>query len=121
MFSRGHDGAPEPLNLDGLLAEGLRDRVAARKAIALLDRERTAIRNAQRTLEKQSKALTSSAVRGIVRGPGVAELQAQQLTQAMQQTNDAGGSSSQTVALDERLAAINRTRSQLTSYLDRLG
>jgi hypothetical protein len=114
------DALSEPLNLDGLLAEGLRDRAAAKRAIALLDRERKAIVRAQRTLEKQSKTLTSGTVRGIIRGPGIAELQAQHLTQAMQQANDAGGSLSQSVALDERLAAIDRTRSQLYSYLNRL-
>ena len=124
MFGRDMaEAASEPLNLDGILAEGLRDRAAARKAIDRLNHERTAILKSQRALEKRSNALSSRTVKGIIRGPGLPELRAQQLSQAMRQANDPGSglnSSAQLVALEERLAAIDRVRAQLYAVLDRL-
>jgi hypothetical protein len=114
----------DPLNLDGILAEGLHDRASARKAIDQLNRERKAILKSQRTLEKRSRAMGPGAVKTIIRSGRVAELQSQQLSQAMQQANHPGSglnTSSQIAALEERLAAIDRTRSQLYAYLDRLG
>lgn len=121
---RREDVSPldELLNLDGLLARGLRDRASARKAIEQLNRERKAILKLQRTLEKRSRAMGPGAIKTVIRTGGVADLQSQQLSQAMQQANNpnSGLNSSQIAALEERLAAVDRIRSQLYAYLDGL-
>ncbi|MGH2549323.1 MAG: hypothetical protein ACRDHN_08025 [Thermomicrobiales bacterium] len=125
--NRSNDLPAESLNLDGLLAEGLKDRPSAKRAIARLNREREAIIRSQRALIGGSKTLTPGNVKNIYRASsaaGSSDLASLHLSQAMQDANEGGRSglnaSGQLAMLDDRLAAIDRTRSQLYAAIDRI-
>jgi hypothetical protein len=124
--NRSNDLPDDSLNLDGLLAEGLKDRASAKRAIARLNREREAIIRTQRALIGGSGNLTPGKVKSIYRASsaaGTSDLAGMQLSQAMQEANESGRSglnaSGQLAMLDERFAAIDRTRSQLYTVIDR--
>ncbi|CAN5398491.1 hypothetical protein BH09CHL1_BH09CHL1_03380 [soil metagenome] len=125
--NRSNELPDESLNLDGLLSEGLKDKASAKRAIARLNREREAIIRTQRVLIGGSGNLTPGKVKTIYRASSVAgssDLASLHLSQAMQDANESGRSglnaSGQLAMLDERLAAIDRTRAQLYAAFDRL-
>jgi hypothetical protein len=124
--NRSNDLPDESLNLDGLLAEGLKGKASARNAISRLNREREAIIRTQRVLIGGSGNLTPGKVKSIYRAASASptsDLASMQLSQAMQDANASSRSgldaSAQLAMLDERLAAIDRTRAQLFAAIDR--
>lgn len=98
----------EPLDVDRLLAEGLRDRTSAREAIERLKEERTLLLRQQRAVDKQFRRSTTKDIRNMDRsGPAVGPYQ---LSQAMQDTNTAGQDSArveQEADIARRLQAVD--------------
>jgi hypothetical protein len=107
------------LNIDGVVADGLRDRAAARNSLQLLKREWESVQRRKRSLEKQSKRLNGAKMRSVMRsaGAGLVELGTMEMTSAMRDSSDPGGEA-HLQAIEERLAEIERARVRLYSYLE---
>ena len=108
----------QPFDLEKVLAEGLRDQETTRQAISRLKRERKALEQQRKIVDRQFNRLTSGRVKLMYRGaqPGAIDLATSQLSQAMQDAGSAESSAaqnSQLVSIDERIQAIDRAIAQL--------
>ena len=115
---QGGAESDESLDIEKVLAEGLRDRMSAQDAISRLKRERKALEQQRKIVDRQFNRLTSGRVKLMYRGaqPGAIDMSANQLSQAMQNANSAASSSAQNgqlVSIDERIQAIDRAVAQL--------
>ena len=115
---RGGEEPDESLDLEMFLAEGLRDRASAQDAVSRLKRERKALEQQRKIVDRQFNRLTSGRVKLMYRGaqPGAIDMSANQLSQAMQDAGSAESSAaqnSQLVSIDERIQAIDRAIAQL--------
>lgn len=104
----------EPLDLQLIVDEGLRDRRAARQAVARLKHERKALRRRQRAISKQFERLTPVRVRNIARsGPAMGSYQ---LSQATRRTN----TMSQDSERAKQVAEISKQIQEVDTALVRL-
>lgn len=107
------------LNVDGVVAAGMRDRSAAYQAIRQLQRERKLVEREQRAIHAKSRHVDSRLMRGIVVSDSAApELAASQISEAMRDANESAASrDDQAAALDERLEMISGALDRLYAYL----
>ena len=118
------DSLVEPLDLEQVLRQGLRDKPAARTAIASLDRERQALERQQKVVDRQFNRLTPGKLKRIAwSNSGNPQIETNMLTDAMRPA-DAGRQmdrSNQLAAIDNRLQAIEKVRQELNRFLKRPG
>lgn len=124
---RRSDDAVEPLNIDAVVAAGMRDKTAARQAIVALDRERARVLRTQRVLVKQSSVVSPGKARMIGRSAFSTATGMVQVGTELRQANEAAASttglnvSEQLRAIEERLEAVANARVQLISVVESIG
>lgn len=107
-----------PLDLPGILEEGLRDVSSAQQAIARLIQEQENLTRQQRVIEKQFKQISPVRIRNMARsGPALGSYQ---LSQAMDDANIANQDSAigeQVATIENRRREINHTLRSLRGYI----
>lgn len=110
----------EPVDVDRLITDGLRDLASARHAMIELTRYRKDLVRQRRVMERQFNHLAPARVRRMANsGPGIGTLQ---LTQDMR-THDAhtrdGGRMEQVAEVDREIEKVNDAVRQLRAQLRR--
>lgn len=107
-----------PLDLPGILEEGLRDIPSAQEAITRLIQEQQNLTRQQRVIEKQFKQLSPVRIRNMARsGPALGSYE---LSQAMDDANIANQDSAigeQVVTIENRRREIDLTIRTLRRYI----
>ena len=117
---RGSPTDGDALDIDAVLAEGLRDPASARRASALLRRERQALLRQRKDADRRSGLLTPSRVQTIIR-PGYRSpgMEAYQLSRAMREASASDQAATlrgeQLAAIEERIRAVDGALAQLKS------
>ena len=101
----------DPIDINRVIADGLRDPASARTAIKLLERERKEIDRQRKLLNRQYRQLTLGRAKGIARArvsnPAINDYM---LAQSMAHANDQGEGTTRRdaalAALDERHRAV---------------
>lgn len=109
----------QSLNIDGVVAAGLRDESAAYQAIKQLQRERKLIEREQRAIHAKIRHVDPRQMRGIAISDAASpELAAYQIGETMRDANESAASrDEQLAALDERLELISKALDRLYAYL----
>jgi len=114
----------EPLDLDALLRDGLRDVPSARAAITRLDQEERALVRQRKVIDRQFNRVTPGKVRRIAwSNSGNPQIETNMLVDAMREADAAQESSraNQLAAIDTRQQAIERAKRELEQFLKRFG
>jgi hypothetical protein len=120
--SEGETG--DPLDVDQVLATGLRDARGARAALEQLNGERRRLERQRKAVDAQFARLTPGRVRVIARSnPGNPQTEAYMLADAMREADAANqqARSDQLAEVENRLQAIDRAEKELRAYLRRVG
>jgi len=114
----------EPLDLDALLRDGLRDVPSARAVITRLDQEERALARQRKVIDRQFNRVTPGKVRRIAwSNSGNPQIETNMLVDAMREADAAQESSraNQLAAIDTRQQAIERAKRELEQFLKRFG
>ena len=112
----------EPLDLDALLRDGLRDVPSARAVITRLDQEERALARQRKVIDRQFNRVTPGKVRRIAwSNSGNPQIETNMLVDAMREADAAQESSraNQLAAIDTRQQAIERAKRELEQFLKR--
>jgi hypothetical protein len=118
------DDTGDPLDIEHVLATGLRDARAARDALQHLAIERKRLARQRKVIDAQFKRLTPKRVRLIDQSSsGNPQSESFMLTHAMREADAANQQprSDQLAEIESRMKAVDRAETELRAYLRRVG